>query len=680
MQHDSPAVERLGIPAYNWWNEASHGVARAGLATVFPAPIGQAATFNLDLTHQIGVAVSDEARAKYHDAMQRHEVIPYLGLTAWTPNINLARDPRWGRIQETYGEDPYLTARMGITYIRALQGSHPTYLKLAACAKHFAAHSGPEAQRHSFNATVSTYDLWDTYLPHFEACVVEGQVEAVMGAYSRINGESGSASPTLLTTILRERWGFTGHVVSDCGAIDDLYLYHGLANTPAEAAALALNAGCDLECGCIFSYLSEALRLGLTDEAAIDRALTRVMTTRFRLGMFDPPDEVPYAAIPSTIVACEQHDKLALQAARESIVLLKNDGLLPLSRGVKSIAVIGPNAAETEVLLGNYHGTPARAVSILDGLRSAAGRDTTVTYAQGCSMTAEDAAEFDAALNLAAASDVIIFVGGLSQIWEGEDQQDESVPLGTISQGDRTFLGLPPPQEHLLSALRATGVPTVLVILSGSAVTVDDRHLSAVVQAWYPGQHGGTAVAEVLFGDYNPAGRLPLTVYRSLEDVPPMEDYEMTSPPGRTYRYLTRPPLYAFGHGLSYTQFAYQDLRVSQTVINALKPDLIDVEATVTNIGSWDGDEVVQLYISPVAPCAKRPQRTLVGFTRIHLNAGEHRTIHFTLKPEAFTRVTETGARVLDAGTYVLSVGGCQPGFEPHPRASVSVHVTFTAE
>ncbi len=667
MQHDSPAIERLGIAAYNWWNETSHGVARAGLATVFPAPIGQAATFNLDLTYRVGAAVSDEARAKHHDAIRRGEVSAYLGLTTWTPNINLARDPRWGRIQETYGEDPFLTARMGVTYIRALQGDHPVYLKLAACAKHFAAHSGPEAQRHRFNADVSAYDLWDTYLPHFEACVIEGQVESVMGAYSCINGESGSASPTLLTAILREKWGFKGYVVSDCGALDDVYLYHGLADSPTAAAALALNAGCDLDCGSVFGHLEAALRLGLTDETAIDRALARVLATRFRLGMFDPPAQVPYSAIPLSVVSSPAHDALALQAARESIVLLKNDGLLPLDRALRSIAVIGPNAAETEVLLGNYHGTPAHTVSVLNGLRAAAPH-TRIAYKPGCAISGEDEGGFAAALDLASKAEVVVFVGGLSQVWEGEDLQDEGVPPGMVSQGDRAFLGLPPVQERLLMALRSVGKPVVLVILSGSAVTVDDMALAAVVQAWYPGQQGGTAIAEVLFGDYNPAGRMPLTVYRSLDDVPPLEDYTMTHPPGRTYRYLTRPPQYAFGHGLSYTTFAYTDLHISPPILRSEAS--ISVTVTVTNTGARAGDEVAQLYISAADTNRRRPLRSLAGFTRLHLKTGEQRAITFILQPEQFARVDESGQRVLDAGVYTLTVGGCQPGYEPHPQAS----------
>ncbi len=672
LLHDAPAIERFGIPPYNWWNECSHGVARAGRATVFPHAIAQAATFNLDLIARIGRAVSDEARAKHHQAARAGSYRDYYGLTFWTPNINIFRDPRWGRGQETYGEDPYLTARMAVAYIKALQGDHPTYYKLAACSKHFAAHSGPERLRHEFDARVSEYDLWDTYLPAFEATVREAKVEAVMGAYTRLNGEPCCASPTLLQRTLRERWGFAGHVVSDCGAIEDLYTGHKVVATPAEAAALAINNGCDLCCGCAYDALAEAVALGLVSEATIDQALQRVLLARFRLGMFDPPDQVPYTAIPPEVVDCAAHRALAVEAACESLVLLKNDGLLPLSKNLRALAVIGPNANEVEVMLGNYYGQPTEPVTMLEGIRRAVSSETTVYAAQGCHLAADDESGFAEAERLARLADVVVFVGGLSQVLEGEDLQDEGVPPGTTSQGDRAALDLPAVQQRLLRRLHATGTPIVLVILSGSAVSVvwEDEHLSAIVQAWYPGQAGGEAVARVLFGDYNPAGRLPVTVYRSVDDLPPFEDYNMR---GRTYRYCDKPPLYAFGHGLSYTRFAYSDLRLSAA---RLTPDAaLTVSVTVANIGARAGDEVAQLYVSGPPVGAPRPLRALRGFQRVHLLPGQAQTVTFTLTSADFARVDLAGQRVVDAGHYEVAVGGCQPGFEPYPGAAVSATV-----
>jgi beta-glucosidase len=680
MVHDAPAIERLGIQAHNWWNECSHGVARAGLTTVFPMPIGMAATWNIDLITRMGQVVSDEARAKHHEAARRGHYGDYYGLTHWTPNINIFRDPRWGRGQETYGEDPYLTAGIAVAYIRALQGDHPTYYKLTATAKHFAAHSGPEAKRHEFNADVSEYDLWDTYLPAFEACVKEAKVESIMGAYSRTNGESCSASPTLLTKILRERWGFTGHVVSDCWAITDVYKYHGIVETPVEAAALALNAGCDMECGCCdYATLQQALDQGLVDMATIDRALERLMIARFRLGMFDPPEQVPYAQIPYEVVASPPHIELARHVARESMVLLKNEGdLLPLAKTLRSVGVVGANADEVEVLLGNYHGEPRDPVTILEGIRRAVSAETQVIYAKGFEIASENTDDYARALHAAQNADVVIFVGGLSQVLEGEDQQDEGVPAGTRSQGDRTYIELPPVQENLLKALHATGKPIVLVLVNGSALAIPwaDAHIPAIVEAWYPGQ-AGDAVADVLFGDYNPAGRLPITVYKSLDDVPPFEDYSMR---GRTYRYFAGEPLYAFGHGLSYTRFGYRNIMTSSQTIS--EGGLITVSVDITNIGTRDGDEVVQLYLEPTDAKHHRATRTLQGFTRIHLASGETRTVQFTLSARQFARIDERnehGEPAYDSGGFTVFIGGFQPHFAPFAEAISSCVVQFVS-
>jgi beta-glucosidase len=660
LLHDAPAIERLGIPAYNWWNETSHGVARAGVATVFPHAIAHGATFNLDLVYRLGVAVADEARAKHHEAFrQEGRTRDYYGLTTWTPNINIFRDPRWGRGQETYGEDPFLMGKMAVAYIKALQGDDPRYYKLAACAKHFAVHSGPEGLRHEFDAYANDHDLWDTYLPAFEMCVREGKVESIMGAYNRTNGEPCCASPTLLQKILRDQWGFKGHVVSDCGAIEDIHERHKVVNTAAEAAALALNNGCDLICGCIYDGLVSAVEEGLISEETINLALRRLFTARFRLGMFDPPEIVPYANIPYSVNDSPEHNELATEVALEGIVLLKNqDSFLPLDKSIRSVAVIGPNADDVEVMLGNYHGIPSNPITILEGIRRMLPH-AAVTYAKGCHIAMEDESGFAQALAAAQQSEVIIFVGGLNQLLEGEDLQDEGVPPGMRSQGDRVSIDLPPVQERLLQALHKTGKPVVLIILSGSAVTVNwaDLHLPAILQAWYPGQNGGTAVAAVLFGDYNPAGRLPVTVHRSVDDLSPFEDYDMR---GRTYRYCQKPVLYPFGHGLSYTDFTYHNLHLSHTKLHC--HETICIEVDVTNTGIRAGDEVVQVYLDVPQPDPFGKVRQLVAFKRIHLNPQSSEHLIFELSGQAFQQVNEEGNRLFVEGQYQLSVGGGQPG------------------
>lgn len=654
MQHATPAIERPGIPPYSWWNECSHGVARAGLSTVYPHAIAQAATWNLDLLSKLGTAIATEARAKYVQASQNGEFGDCQGLTFWTPNINIVRDPRWGRTQETYGEDPYLTAQMAVTFIRALQGDHPTYYHVTATAKHFAAHSGPEALRHQFNVEATPFDLWDTYLPAFEACVKDGHVESIMPAYTRLNGEACCASETLLQTILRDQWGFEGHVVSDCGALEDIYKRHQLVETEAEAAALALKAGCDLNCGVVYSALHEALDQGLLDETTIDRSLRRLLKARFRLGMFDPPEHVPYMQVSPDVIASDAHAHLARQVACESIVLLKNDRLLPLNPSDGRVAVIGPNADDPRVLLGNYHGEPPYIISPLQGIRQVVGDN--LAYARGCDVLDDDRSGYDEALQIAAESDVVIFVGGLSQVVEGENMQDENVPPGTVSQGDRTFIELPMVQRDLLKQLHETGKPVVLVIVSGSGVAVPlaDEHLPAVLMMWYAGQEGGNALADVLFGNYNPAGRLPLTVYRSTDDLPPMTDYSMHN---RTYRYFEGTPLYAFGHGLSYTTFGYSDLSLSP-----VKDGSLEVSIMVSNTGDYDGDEVVQVYVERLTGEGRTPVRALAGFCRINLKVGEQKRVQLTLKQRAFSRVTEDGERIFEPTRYRISAGGGQPG------------------
>ncbi|MCL5996449.1 MAG: glycoside hydrolase family 3 C-terminal domain-containing protein [Chloroflexi bacterium] len=670
MMNAAPGIPRLGIPQYDWWNECLHGVGRAGIATVFPQAIGLAATWNKALMARVATAISDEARAKHHEAIRNdnHEI--YYGLTFWSPNINIFRDPRWGRGQETYGEDPYLTARMGVEFVKGLQGDDARYLKLVATPKHYAVHSGPEADRHHFNARASERDLRETYLPAFKATITEAKAVSIMGAYNRTNGEPCNASPTLLQQILRDEWGFQGYVVSDCGAIADIYKDHHVVNTPEEATAISVKAGCDLECGATYRALMNAVKAGLIDEATLDVSLRRLFTARMRLGMFDPPEVVPYARIPIEVNDCEVHQALALQAACESIVLLKNavngfgnglsaeyggNGFLPLDKSkLKTVAVIGPNADDHNVLLGNYNGMPSKSYTPLDGIMAAL-PDAEVRYAKGCSIAGKSSNGFAWAVEAAEGADVAVVCLGLSQQMEGEEGQEEGVEAGARSFGDRGGLDLPGVQEELLKAVYATGTPVVLVLLSGSAVAVNwaDEHVPAIVEAWYPGQAGGTAIAEVLFGDYNPAGRLPVTFYKSVEQLPPFEDYRME---GRTYRYFTGQPLYAFGHGLSYTTFTYANLALSAGTLKA--GEGLTVTVDVTNTGSHAGDEVVQLYLTDVKGSTMRPMRFLAGFERVSLQPGDTKMATFTVLSEQLHVVDAEGRWVVEPGEFQAAVGG----------------------
>ena len=605
---------------------------------------------------RVAEVIADEARAKHHEAARRGVRTRYRGLTFWSPNINIFRDPRWGRGQETYGEDPYLTARLGVAFVRGLQGDHPRYLKLVATPKHFAVHSGPEHQRHSFDAQVDERDLRATYLPAFQACVQEARAASVMGAYNRTNGEPCCASPTLLQRILRGEWGFSGYVVSDCGAIRDIYQGHRVVATPEEAAALAVRTGCDLECGDVYQHLLKAVDRDLLTEAEIDRSLGRLFTARLRLGMFDPTEMVPYAQIPYGLNDSPAHRELARQAARESIVLLRNEGgLLPLRRDLGSLAVIGPNADGVEVLLGNYNGTPSRAVTALEGVRAAVSARTSVAYAQGCELTQRSEAGLAEAVRLARAADVAILVLGLAQELEGEEGQREGVLRGQVSQGDRSGLDLPAAQEELLQAVLATGTPVVLVLMNGSPLAVNRAagHVPAILEAWYPGEEGGTAIADVLFGDYNPGGRLPITFYRSVDQLPPFTDYRMA---GRTHRYFGGQPLYPFGYGLSYTRFAYGGPQVSPRKVEPGRE--VSVRVQVENTGERSGDEVVQLYVRDLEASQPVPLRELGGFARVNLAPGERRTVEFTLAARQMALVDDRGRRLLEPGEFEVTVGG----------------------
>jgi beta-glucosidase len=661
MRNGAAAIPRLGIPAYDYWNECLHGVARAGVATVFPQSIGMAATWDVPLVHSEADVIATEARAKHNDYAAKHngDSARYYGLTFWTPNINIFRDPRWGRGQETYGEDPFLTARLGVAFIRGLQGDDPEYVKAMACAKHFAVHSGPEATRHEFDADAPERDFYETYLPQFEAAVREGHVGAVMGAYNSVYGRPACANPLLLTKILRRDWGFDGHVVSDCGAIYDIFANHHFAATPEAAAAAAVQAGDDLCCGVDYNSLVRAVKEGLISEKEIDVAVGRLLDARFRLGLFDPPAKVPFARIPISENDTPAHETLALKVARESIVLLKNTGVLPLNRAkIKRIAVIGANADSVPVLLGNYNGKPARPVTILAGIKKAAGTNIQVIYEPGCPLALSqaggetDAASWIKAVQAAWKADAVIYVGGISPQLEREEAK---VTYEGFSGGDRTRIELPEVQTQLLQALEASGRPVVFVNCSGSAMAIpwETDNLPAIVQAWYPGEQGGRAVAEVLFGDVNPAGRLPVTFYRSTANLPAFDDYSMDN---RTYRFFQGTPLFAFGHGLSYTKFDYRGAQLNATSFSAL--DTVMVSFTVKNSGRSDGDEVAQVYFRHATSAPSQAKLALCGFVRIPLAQDQAAHITLSVPVERFRHWDNIKKHyAVEPGRYEILIG-----------------------
>jgi beta-glucosidase len=811
MINAAAPVERLGIPAYDWWNEALHGVARAGYATVFPQAIGLAATWDDVLIHDVADVISTEARAKHHEFVRQGDRGRYKGLTFWSPNINIFRDPRWGRGQETYGEDPYLTSRIGVAFVKGLQGDDPRYLKVVSTAKHYAVHSGPEPERHGFDAVISERDLQETYLPAFRALVVEGKAAAVMCAYNRLNGEPCCANKEL-SDILRKEWGFTGHVVSDCGAVDDIYKFHHFAKTVSEASALSIKGGTDLSCGGEYRSLAQAVKNGLITEAEIDVSLKRLMTARFRLGMFDPPEMVPYARIPFSENDSPAHRQVALKAARESIVLLKNENkTLPLKKDLKTIAVIGPNADAAEVLLGNYNGQPSKSVTPLAGITAKVSPATKVLYALGSTLTGEVGAPVPAsaspggfkgeyfnnkdlqgppvlvrtdeqinfdwsrgrpapqvnedgfsvrwtgkltppesgmyqlgataddgvrvyldgkllvdawtgnqasqirtvtkdvnleaghsydvrfeyyedvrnaiakfvwsfprftervvaeAVNTARQADAVVMCLGISPALEGEEM---TVSVAGFRGGDRTDIALPKAQEDLLKAVQATGKPVVVVLLNGSALAVNwaNENVAAILDAWYPGEEGGTAIADVLFGDYNPGGRLPVTFYKSVDQLPPFEDYKMQ---GRTYRYFKGDPLYPFGFGLSYTRFKYANLKLGAKTVKAGEGIRLSVD--VQNVGDRAGDEVVQLYVTDVAASVPVPIRSLAGIKRVFLKPGEKQSVTFALAREQMTVIDNQGKRIIEPGEFLVSVGGKQPGFTGRADAQTTSTVS----
>jgi beta-glucosidase len=656
MQNDCRAIPRLGIPVYNYWNECLHGVAGNGRATVFPQAIGLAATWDPVLLGRVASAIGDEARAKYHAALRRQgHTTQMQGLTFWSPNINIYRDPRWGRGQETYGEDPFLTGEMGVAFVRGLQGEDPKYLRAAACAKHFAVHSGPEKDRHVFDARVSLRDLNDTYLPAFKRLVQDSRVEAVMGAYNRVNGEPACSSSFLLGEILRDKWQFHGHVVSDCEALTDIYAGHKFALDSVEAAALALRAGCDMSCGCTYDHLAEALETGMVSEADLDLSLGRTLGTRFRLGTFDPPEMVAYASTPESVIDCRPHRKLAHRAALESIVLLKNrNHFLPIRPDVRRILVVGPNATSIEALLGNYNGYNGMLSTILEGLAGRAPEGVRLTYRMGVPLD-QAAVSQDWAAAEAASADVTIACLGLSPLLQGE----QGDAILSAESGDRADIGLPQAQRIFLEELARGGARVVLVLCGGGPISLGglDDLLEAVVFVWYPGQAGGAALAEVLFGVVPPSGKLPVTFPHSLDQLPPFDDYRMDR---RTYRYSTEEPLYPFGFGLSYTRFEFRDLELSDERVAAGGP--VSFSVRLANAGQMDADEVVQVYLSDLEASAPVPRHKLVAFRRVRLRAGRNKRLRFTLTSAMMSFVDESGEHTLEPGRFRLTVGSCSPG------------------
>lgn len=655
LMNDSKAVDRLGIPAYNWWNEALHGVARAGLATVFPQTIGMAASFDNDAVYRVFTAVSDEARAKYHKFQSEGKRKIYQGLTFWTPNINIFRDPRWGRGQETYGEDPFLTARMGVAVINGLQGDmSQKFLKTNACAKHFAVHSGPEWNRHSFNAEdIAPRDLWETYLPAFKAAVEEANVKQVMCAYNRYEGDPCCGSDKLLVQILRKDWNYPNIVVSDCGAIDDFYVKgrHETHNSPEKASAVALISGTDVECGSSYRSVVKAIQEGLITEEEVDKHVKRLLIARFELGNLDPDSLVPWSKIPYSVVNCDEHKDLALEIAQKSIVLLQNkNNILPLSKNSAKIAVMGPNAVDSTMQWGNYNGTASHTVTILDGIQEKLG--CPVKYVRGCDCVETLEADFTKVIAEMQDVETVIFVGGINPRLEGEQMR---VDFPGFKGGDRTTIELPSIQTQLMQQLKQAGKKVVFVNCSGSSIALlpESQSCDAIVQAWYPGEQGGTAVANVLFGDYNPSGKLPVTFYQSTEQLPDYEDYSMK---GRTYRYFEGEPLFCFGHGLSYTTFGYGKAKLSQKKIAA--NENVTFTVPVSNKGERAGDEVVQLYVRRLND-ANAPLKTLRAYQRINLQAGETKTVTFELTPSAFEFFDESTNTVrTQPGNYEIMVGG----------------------
>lgn len=665
MKNQSPAIERLGIPAYDWWNEALHGVARTQEhVTVFPQAIGMAATFDPEALQQAADMISSEGRALFNEDLKSNQTgTRYRGLTYWTPNVNIFRDPRWGRGQETYGEDPYLTSQMGKAMVRGLEGSDPVYLKSVACAKHYAVHSGPEGNRHTFNATVSAYDLWDTYLPAFRSLVVDANVHGVMCAYNRLDNQPCCGHNELLQDILRNQWGFTGYVTSDCWAVNDFAHHHKTHANDIEAVSDAVLKGTDLECGDLYPLLEQGVKQGLISEHSINVSLKRLLAILFKIGLFDGTVNHPYFSIGKEVLECEAHQQQAYEMAQKSIVLLKNHKqTLPLNENkIKRIALIGPNADAPKTLLANYFGTPSEIVTPLKSLQRRLGDKIVIDYMQGVDFVKrlENAPSFREVAARAKKADVIIFVSGISADYEGEAGDAGAGGFAGFSSGDRTTLRLPQVQTDLMKELKKTGRPLIVVNMSGSVMEFDweSRNADAILQAWYGGQSAGDAITDILFGHYNPSGKMPLTTYMNDSDLPAFEDYSMSN---RTYRYFTGEVRYPFGYGLSYTKFAYEACP-ADTVVETGKQ--ITYRVNVTNVGQRDGDEVVQLYVAHERgnKTERMPIRSLKGFQRVSLKRGETKEVTFILSPEELALFNDEGVLCEKAGRVEVYMGGGQP-------------------
>ena len=678
MKHNSPAISKLNIPAYNWWSEALHGVGRSGVATVFPQAIGLGATFDEDLIKRVSSAISDEARAMYNAAAAKEYYKQYGGLTFWTPNVNIFRDPRWGRGQETYGEDPFLTAKIGVAFVQGLQGDDPNYMKVAACAKHFAVHSGPEKLRHEFDARVSAKDLRETYLPAFKA-LVDAKVEAVMCAYNRTNGEPCCANNFLLTEVLRKEWGFKGHILSDCWAIADFYTPtgHHTTSNQMEASALAVKSGVSLNCGDEYPSLVQAVKNNLITEKEIDQALAVLLTTRFKLGQFDPKEKNPYNAISTDVINSEANRKLARVTAQKSIVMLKNNGVLPLKNNLSKYFITGPNAADVEVLLGNYYGVNPRMVTVLEGIAGAIEPGSQLQYRQGIMLDRDNANPQDWVTGNSRNSDATFVVLGISGLLEGEEGESIASPYF----GDRLDYNLPKNQIEFLKKLKTNNDrPIIAIVTGGSPMNLAEVHelADAVLLVWYPGEEGGNAVADIVFGKVSPSGRLPLTFPKSLDQLPPYEDYSMK---GRTYKYMKEEPLYPFGFGLSYSTFTYSNVKLSATTIKKKEKRSVDVEVSVSNAGKVEGEEVVQLYLTDVEASTTTPLYSLNGIQRVKLKPGSSSVVKFTITPEMMELVNEKGERVLEPGKFKVSIGGSLPGKRSETLgAAKSLETFFTVQ
>ncbi len=666
LKHDAPAIPRLNVPAYNWWNEGLHGVARAGVATSFPQAIGMAAAFDTELMGQVGQVIGVEGRAKYNAYSAQEDRDIYKGLTFWSPNVNIFRDPRWGRGHETYGEDPYLTGELGKAFVEGLQGDGEV-MQAAACAKHFAVHSGPEAVRHKFDAKATKKDMWETYLPAFEKLVKEAGVEAVMGAYNRTNGEPCCGSKTLMQDILRGEWDFQGHFVSDCWAIRDFHEHHMVTDTAEESAAMALKAGCDVNCGNTYLHIVKAYQDGLVTEEEITLAAERLFTTRFLLGLFD---ETEYDQIGYDKIECKEHLALADRATAEGVVLLKNNGILPLKKEqLKTIGVVGPNANSRAALVGNYHGTSSRYITVLEGIQDVVGDDVRVYYSEGCHLFKDKTESLGhrhdrvtEAVSVAQNSDVVILCVGLDETLEGEEGDTGN----SYASGDKVDLLLPQTQRELVEAVLKVGKPTIVLNMTGSAMDlrVEQEQADAVMQLWYPGARGGKVVAQLLFGELSPSGKLPVTFYKNTEDLPAFEDYSMK---GRTYRYIETEPLYPFGYGLTYGDVEVSAVSccgspaVNGGEITLDSPDAFRLHVKLTNHGQVGTGEVVQVYIRAEDAPDATPAAKLCGFARTWVPAEGEASVTVPIGAEAFTVVNEEGERLVEGKTFTVSVGLGQP-------------------